>query len=340
MYLGELIEPIRGLLPYLLGSWGIFLLSMLWDMRRFRNAIFLMVALFFTIFTFCAFFGDYSPMVFLTVFLIISLVIFCVPALLMINGVHMLRYEGRSLANILSLVFGIVIGIGEICTVLAAFFFQAIKEDRLLLKSSIFTGMSVFFVCVLFLTFMLYCVLLEYIPHPRDVDYVIILGCGLLHGDQMSRLLSGRCDRAIGIYNKDDTKPIMIPSGGQGPDEKIPEAEAMAKYLLEHGVAPEHILKEDKSMNTMENLVNSKALIQDREGRKRTVIVTSNYHIYRALSYSRKLKFRCLGAASHTARYYWPSALIREFVAVMREKKHLIMIVLAYLLWMTPVFFM
>ena len=67
---------------------------------------------------------------------------------------------------------------------------------------------------------------------------------------------------------------------------------------------------------------NSKKIIESREGRKYTALVTSNYHVYRALRYCRKTGLQCTGIGSRVAFYYWPSALIREYIAVHVEKKH------------------
>ena len=183
---------------------------------------------------------------------------------------------------------------------------------------------------------MIYCVFLQIIPRKRDFDYVIIHGAGLLEGDRISKLLADRLDKAIEVYHKDPTPPILIPSGGKGSDEKLSEAEAMEKYLLEKGIPAHMIIKEDKSATTYENLEFSKAIIDSFEGPKYTALVTSNYHVYRALRYCRKIKMKCVGIGSHVAFYYWPSALIREFIAVHSEKKHLIMFIVGWLLFVLP----
>ena len=129
----------------------------------------------------------------------------------------------------------------------------------------------------------------------------------------------------------------MIPSGGKGDDEVVSEAEAMARYLIEKGIPAEQIIKEDRSTTTYENLKFSKEIIDAREGSKYTVLVTSNYHVYRALRYCRKIGLKCTGVGSHTAFYYWPSALIREYIAVHAEKKHLIIFIAGWLVCMLPV---
>ena len=162
------------------------------------------------------------------------------------------------------------------------------------------------------------------VDRRRDFDYVIIHGAGLLDGVRVSKLLSDRIDKAIEVYKKDPTPPVLIPSGGRGKDELMPEAAAMASYLREKGIPEDRIILEDRSATTYENLKFSKEILDGLEGRKYTALVTSNYHVYRALRYCRKIGLECEGIGSHVAMYYWPSALIREYIAVHAEKKHLI----------------
>jgi uncharacterized SAM-binding protein YcdF (DUF218 family) len=215
--------------------------------------------------------------------------------------------------------------------------------ERGALKLSVFTlvlvliAVSVVYGSLVFVSFMFYTLLLQIVPHKRDFDYVIIHGCGLLGGRRVSKLLADRLDKAIALYKKDPTPPIMIPSGGQGSDEDISEAAAMAQYLRDHGIPDDHILLEDKSLTTLENLKYSKALIDARPGRKYTVLVTSNYHVYRALRYCKRIGLACTGVGAHIAAYYWPSALIREFVAVHHEKKHLLLFLIGWVLMVLPV---
>lgn len=82
----------------------------------------------------------------------------------------------------------------------------------------------------------------------------------------------------------------MILSGGKGSDEKISEAEAMKRYCIDKGIPSKDLIKEDKSKTTLENLKNSKAIINRRSGDKNAVLVTSNYHVYRSLRYCKKNK--------------------------------------------------
>lgn len=315
--------------------WGILFVSMLIDRRRMRNCFFLLAALLMTQPLIASMFGRYSAVAALVILILICAVLLAVPIVLISNGIIMLRREGKSFANMLSLLFGLFIGAGEIATICVVFQTNITSGPVMVMIS-----VTVIYFCLIFLSFFLYSLFIQHIPHTRDFDYVIIHGAGLLHGNQVSPLLADRMNKAIQVYQKDKTHPIMIPSGGQGSDETVSEARAMADYLMVHGVDPQDIELEDKSLNTWQNLQNSFAIINSHEGRKRTALVTSNYHVYRCLQYCRQLGFKCTGIGAHTAAYYYPSALIREFAAVMKNKRHLALILLGWLALLIPLILM
>ena len=205
-------------------------------------------------------------------------------------------------------------------------------------RSDVFLVTSIIIVTVVygsisFVIFMLYSVFLMIIPRKRDFDYVIIHGAGLIDGEKVGKLLQDRLDKAIDVYRKDPTPPKLIPSGGRGSDENLSEAEAMKRYLLEQGIPEDDIIMEDQSTTTLENLQFSKSILDGFDGRKYIALVTSNYHVYRALRYCRRVGLKCKGIGSHVAFYYWPSALIREFIAIHTEKKHAIAFMLGWAFW-------
>jgi uncharacterized SAM-binding protein YcdF (DUF218 family) len=111
--------------------------------------------------------------------------------------------------------------------------------------------------------------------------------------------------------------PLLVTSGGQGPNEDVPESHAMAAYLVERGVPDEQILREDKSTTTWENLTFSRDLMAGLRPQYRCLIVTNNFHAFRAALTARKAKVNGQVIGSPTAAYYWPTATIREFVAIL-----------------------
>ena len=303
-----------------IGFWALFYYAFHKDRSRYRNCYLLFLALLGTVPFVLSLFGDNMGSAVLFLFTAIMIALLIVPFFL-----------------ILSLALGIAILIGEAATAAIVLRYSTTFDlNEQFWRSGWFVAGSLISVTVIygsmaFLIFMIYTVFLQIIPRKRDFDYVIIHGAGLLRGDQLSKLLRDRVDKAIQVYRKDPTPPKLIPSGGKGGDETISEAAAMRRYLLQQGIPESDILMEDRSVTTLENLRFSKQILDGREGRKYTALVTSNYHVYRALRYCRRIGLHCTGIGSRVAFYYWPSALIREFIAIHTEKKHALLFILGWL---------
>ena len=322
--------------------WGMFLYSFSKDRSRYRNCY----LLFFALLSMAPFVidisGEYAIQVMLVTYLAVMVALLIVPFSLIHNGIVMMKNEGRSTAHMLSLGLGIVVLIGELMTAYNIVFYSfvyGVERAQRYFSSDAFLVQALIIVTVVygslsFVVFMIYSVFLMIIPRSKDFDYVIIHGAGLINGEKVSKLLQERLDKAILVYSKDPSPTKLIPSGGKGSDESVSEAEAMKRYLLEQGIPESDIIMEDKSTTTLENLKFSKDIIDSREGRKYTALVTSNYHVYRALRYCRRVGLKCKGIGSHVAMYYWPSALIREYIAVHSEKKHAILFALGWVFWM------
>ena len=307
--------------------WSVLIISFTKDRSRYRNCVFLFLALLCTAGALAALGEQLEKGTITTLILITGVVLLLVPAFLVCNGIVMYKREGHSLSNMLSLIFGLIIGAGEIATLYILLTGTRTEMAHRFETVNVFSqviSLSVIYISVSFLIFMAYSVFLMLIPRRRDFDYVIIHGSGLINGNKVPKLLADRIDKAIEVYRKDPTPPVLIPAGGRGEDELLPEAAAMAAYLREKGIPDDRIILEDRSTTTFENLKYSKEILDGLEGRKYTALVTSNYHVYRALRYCRKIGLECTGIGSRVAMYYWPSALIREYIAVHAERKHLL----------------
>lgn len=114
---------------------------------------------------------------------------------------------------------------------------------------------------------------------PKKSDCIIVLGCQV-YGTTPSPFLAWRTEHALKLYKEGYGKYIIV-SGGKGQGENISEAEAMKRYLISKGMEASKILIEDKSASTMANLINSKA-IMDQKGLKTAIIVSNKYHLKRA----------------------------------------------------------
>ena len=110
---------------------------------------------------------------------------------------------------------------------------------------------------------------------------MIILGCQV-RADGPSVLLQDRLDTALD-YLEDHPDMTVIASGGQGPDEHISEAEAMADYLVEHGFPEGQILLEDESHNTSQNLMYTRELLEESglDWQGNLLVVSNGFHLAR-----------------------------------------------------------
>ena len=162
---------------------------------------------------------------------------------------------------------------------------------------------------------------------PRKLDYVVVLGAGLI-GERVTPLLASRIRTGIKVYGKHPGSKLIM-SGGQGADEVVSEAFAMKNYAFEQGVPEEDIIMEDKSTNTEENIKFSKRLMKDVNSR--FALVTNYYHVYRALILAKTLGFRCIGYGAPTKFYFTLNAFIREFIGYLYLKRKIHGIVITIL---------
>lgn len=150
-----------------------------------------------------------------------------------------------------------------------------------------------------------------------DENAVIVLGAGI-KGEYVSQLLAFRLLKAV-EYIESNPEAVIVVSGGQGPDESISEALAMERYLIRRGVPAERIIKEEESTSTYENLLFSKEILDNRfKGSYKTVVITNDFHIFRAVGIAGKLG---LNTTHFHAKTYWsgiPVNYTRECLALVK----------------------
>ncbi|MFF0424132.1 YdcF family protein [Streptomyces sp. NPDC004520] len=321
----------------------LFGVGVLRDRRRFGNAVYLGLAVTFLGLGLLAGIDDAPPGVAETVMILLLLVLGLGPVvlagLLCANGVKMVRKEGRRPANLLALLAGLgMFGVMALTATAAAtrsWTLGVIAGTTLLVLG---------YVSFLFLCFVGYAFLYGRMRIRRDADYVVVLGSGLIGGRRVPPLLASRLDRGRQVYEtlaaRGGDAPVLITSGGQGPDEELPESHAMADYLIDGGFPAGAVVREDRSRTTEENMLLSKELMErDRPGSS-CVIVTNNFHAFRAALMARRAGIDGQVVGSPTAAYFWPSATIREFVAVFLQYKVvnlgicLMLILLGFLAWL------
>lgn len=267
--------------------------------------------------------GTLVDVISLVVMLAVGSGLLALPALLVVDGVLMMRRERRSLANALSLVTGLGL-------ILLPVVLVVLLRHENPVTGSVAVGLLTAQACVsfLFLAFAVHTVLYARLARRAPATAVIVLGGGLVDG-RVSPLLAARLQRAVdaaGQHRGRNGRPVLVPTGGRGSDEPRPEGEAMAEWLREHGVADHDIVVEDRARTTGENLRFSARLLEEHRVPGPYLVVTSSYHAPRAAMLARELGIDAQAVGAPTALYYWPSAYLREFVAVAREQRVLLVL--------------
>lgn len=147
---------------------------------------------------------------------------------------------------------------------------------------------------------------------PKNADYLIVLGARV-KGTVPSLAFASRINAAAD-YLKKNKNTIVIASGGKGPSEDISEAESIRRELVEQGISDARIILEDQSTDTYENINFSKRLIP--KGERLGLVVTNNFHIYRAVSIARDYGLEVQGLPAETPWIAVPKSYSREYLAI------------------------
>ena len=330
----------------------LFIYSFIKEPRQFRNALFLFATLAWSSILLVLRLNNFIlglilvTLVLLTPFLTIGFLLF--------NTVVVVRNNGFSLTSMLPfLMAGFLVLLIASPTIVN--YFDPDVRHIIVFVLGLFTLEGLWF-SFTFMALLFYSWVYRLLPRRRQYDYIIIHGAGL-DGPRPTPLLAGRIDKALELWNKQHQHGKFVVSGGQGADEIVSEAQAMRDYLLEKGVSADAILMEDKSTTTWENLRYSLAIINadrttgvgatsaatvasrdvttaasdastsDVSGTATsssgftTAVVTSDFHVFRCAEYAHNLGIKADGIGSHTKGWYWPTAFIREFIAI--TKAHL-----------------
>ena len=125
--------------------------------------------------------------------------------------------------------------------------------------------------------------------HPRPVPddaVLVVLGCGVSNG-QPRPTLRLRLETALKAALAHPNATLVL-TGGPAPDGVGTEADIMTSYLCERGVDESRMLPERRARNTRENMVYSRDLISSRGLDRPCLVVTSDYHVYRAVRKGRE----------------------------------------------------
>ena len=146
----------------------------------------------------------------------------------------------------------------------------------------------------------------------EDIDCIIILGAGIW-GDKPSPMLEDRLLQGIELYNNNVSTKIIM-SGDHGREE-YDEVNIMKEFAIEKGVPSENIFMDHAGFSTYESIYRAKEIFEA----DKIVIVTQEYHLYRALHIANSLGIEAYGVGADPRQYV--GAMYREMREILARNK-------------------
>lgn len=141
----------------------------------------------------------------------------------------------------------------------------------------------------------------------HNADCILILGAGVWEGNKSSPMLQDRLEEGLRLY-KAGIAPKVLVSGDHGLPN-YDEVNVMKSYLMKAGIPDRDIFMDHAGFTTYDSVYRAR----DVFGVKKTIVVTQEYHLYRALYICDSLGLKALGSPAYP--YVYPGAKIR----IMRE---------------------
>lgn len=153
-------------------------------------------------------------------------------------------------------------------------------------------------------------------PESTDTT-VVVLGCAV-YGESPSQMLRLRLDAAE-KYLKENPDVKAVLSGGQGPNEDIPEALCMYRELTARGIDGDRLYMEDRSTSTRENIAFSAEIIRENGLSENITIVTNNFHLYRGTLSVEAQGYDCFCISAYTPLPLLPTYVMREYMGILAQ---------------------
>ena len=255
---------------------------------------------------------------------------------LIVSNIALLRHERPRFQNLLGILLGrILIGAGAGTYAASRFLYRYdLSYDAMraitMIRNTV--GLAFTYVeCILLGTIICGLRAAKHVPAP-DRDYILILGCCFRKDGTLTPLLKARVDKALDFWRMQKEKTgkaaFIIPSGGQGRNETMPEAKAMSNYIAGTDIPAAYVLPEDQSVNTFQNMQFSKDIIDGKNpdsSAAKVCYVTTNYHVLRSGILANKVRLSAEGLGAKTKWWFWPNAFVRECAAFFSNRNMMIL---------------
>ena len=130
-----------------------------------------------------------------------------------------------------------------------------------------------------------------------NVDCIIVLGCGVSASGKPSHMLEDRLKRGVALY-ENGAAPKLLMSGDHG-RENYNEVAVMKRYAVDAGIPSEAVFMDHAGFSTYETMYRAKEVFCA----KKVLIVTQEYHLYRALYIAEALGLDAYGVSADYRAY-------------------------------------
>ncbi len=137
----------------------------------------------------------------------------------------------------------------------------------------------------------------EDIADRENIDCVLVLGAGLKSDGTPSHMLEDRIKVGVAVLNAAGADCILMSGDCSG--EYYDEPSAMKKYAENMGVDPSKILTDGKGYSTFESITRAKS----EYGFDNIIVVTQEYHLYRALYIAKDCGIDAVGVSADLRTY-------------------------------------
>ncbi len=144
----------------------------------------------------------------------------------------------------------------------------------------------------------------------ESVDCIIVLGCQVKPDKTPSDMLKDRLTRAVELY-KNGAAPVILMSGDHG-GKYYDEVNTMKSFAIDNGVPSNAVFMDHAGFSTYETVYRAKEIFKA----EKVIIVTQNYHLYRALYIAKALGLEAYGVDSDYHTYLGQTKReVREILA-------------------------
>jgi len=150
-----------------------------------------------------------------------------------------------------------------------------------------------------------------------DVNCIMVLGCQVKDSGKPSDMLADRLRRGIEVYEL-GASPKLLMSGDHGRTE-YDEVNTMKQVAIDAGIPSSDVFMDHAGFSTYESVYRARDIFEA----DKIIIITQEYHLYRALFIAEKLGVEAYGVASDYHTYYGQA--MRDFREILARNKDFLM---------------